>query len=244
MRLTIVAAFVLAVLLPARAADQLFGGLYLTSLPESADVWVDGTYVGRTPAFIDGLHEGKHAVTIAKAGWKVTELDEDVAAGATTARTIQLQRSQPGRDPGKVALHGLAADAKVSFDGGPWQGLSQAFAQTPGIHHVVVRESGAKFLRMTTVYPGETTHLVFPVADSQEHSAVVAAVGDYIPETAAKVTNGRIYLKWAGHIVTGKIGEAQFMMDRRSVTYDAAAGMVRGKLYLPLELILAITGKK
>ena len=122
MRLTIVAAFVLAVRLPARAADQLFGGLYLTSLPESADVWVDGTYVARTPAFIDGLHEGKHAVTIAKAGWKVTELDEDVAAGATTARTIQLQRSQPGRDPGKVALHGLAADAKVSFDGGPWQG--------------------------------------------------------------------------------------------------------------------------
>ena len=97
---------------------------------------------------------------------------------------------------------------------------------------------------MTTVYPGETTHLVFPVAPSQEHSAVVAALADYIPETAAKVTDGRIYLKWAGHIVTGKIGETRFVMDRRSVTYDAAAGMVRGKLYLPLDLIHAITGKK
>jgi PEGA domain len=242
-RLTIVAAFVLAALLPARAADQLFGGLYLTSLPESADVWVDGTYIGRTPAFIDGLRSGKHAVTIAKAGWKVTELDEVVAGGATTAATIQLERMRPGRDPGSIALHGLTKDARVSFDGGPWLGLTQTYAVPPGVHRIVVRQPDAKFLRIATVYPGQTTHLVFRAAAPQAHSAVVAALADYIPETAAKVSGGRIMLKWAGHTVTGKIGESRFTMDRRLVTYDAPAGIVRGKLYLPLELILAITGK-
>lgn len=239
----IVAAFVFAALLPARAADQLFGGLYLTSLPESADVWVDGTYIGRTPAYIDGLRSGKHAVTIAKAGWKVTELDEEVASGATTGATIQLERLRPGRQPGTIALHGLTRDARVSIDGGPWLALNQAYAVPAGAHRVVVRQPDAKFMRTATVYPGQITHLVFRAAAPAAHSAVVASLADYIPETAAKVSDGRIVLKWAGHVVTGKIGEARFIMDRRIVTYDAPAGMVRGKLYLPLELILAITGK-
>ena len=241
-RLLLVAVFVLAALLPARAA-QLFGGLYLTSLPQSADVWVDGTYIGRTPVYLDGLKSGKHAVTVAKAGWKVTELDEQVSGGFTTGVTIQLERARAGADRGTISLHGLLKDARVSLDGGPWQTVVAAYTVPAGVHRISIRQSDGKYERTVTVYPAQTTHLVFRSPTPEAHSAVVAAVDDYIPESAAKVRDGRIVLRWAGHVVVGRIGESRFTMDRRAVTYDAPAGMVRGKLYLPLELILAVTGK-
>jgi hypothetical protein len=240
--LILVAVFVLTVLLPARAA-QPFGGLYITSLPESADIWVDGTYIGRTPIYLDGLHAGKHAVTVAKAGWKVTELDEPVTGAQTTSVTIQLDRARPIAERGAIALHGLLKDARVSVDGGPWQRLSPAYPVPGGIHHISIRQNDGKYERTATVYPAQTTHLIFRPAAPETHSAVVAAVADYIPESAATIREGRIVLRWAGHVVVGKVGESRFFMDRRSITYDAPAGMVRGKLYLPLELILAVTGK-
>lgn len=241
-RLLLVAVFVLASLLPAPAA-QLFGGLYLTSLPQSADVWVDGTYVGRTPVYLDGMRNGKHAVTVAKSGWKVTELDEQVNGGFTTGVTIQLERTKAPVDRGSIALHGLLKDARVSLDSGSWQAVAAAYTVPAGVHRISIRQSDGKYERSVTVYPAQTTHLVFRAPTPETHSAVVAAVDDYIPESAAKVRDGRIVLRWAGHLVTGKIGESRFVMDKRAVTYDAPAGMVRGKLYLPLELILAITGK-
>jgi hypothetical protein len=78
---------------------------------------------------------------------------------------------------------------------------------------------------------------------NDEHSAVVAPLQDYLPQTAAKVTAGRLVIRWGGHTVVGHMGDARFLVDGRDVVYDAPAGLVRGRLYLPLDLILTITGK-
>ena len=60
-----------AIVAPTSAiAETATGGTYVTTLPTGADVWFDGTYVGRSPVVVDGLTEGRHALSILKAGWQ------------------------------------------------------------------------------------------------------------------------------------------------------------------------------
>lgn len=226
------------------AAVLPFGGVYVTSLPSGADVWVDGSYIGRTPVIIDGLREGKHAITVTKSGWRVSEIDQDVAAASTAAVNVQLSPASPTLARGSVAVHGLQPGAKVSFDHQAWQPLQTRYGITSGGHHLSVKEAQGKFERDITVYPDETTHVVFRAAPVEARSAVVAPLEDYIPASAIKITGDRLIVKWGGHLVAGKLGDAKFVVDGKPIVYDAPAGMVSGRLYLPLELIQSITGSK
>lgn len=235
---------VLAIFTLLAAGILPFGGLYVTSLPSGADVWVDGSYIGRTPLLLDGLRQGKHAVTVTKAGWKVEEVDQNVTAGITMPATIQLQPIKPLHARGEIAPHGLDRDARVSIDGGPWESLRADYPASVGTHHLSVREPESKFNRDVLVYPDETTHVLFAAPASDTHSAVVAPLSDYMPESAAKIAAGRLVIRYGGHTVVGHMGDARFVVDGRDVVYDAPAGMVRGRLYLPLDLILMITGSK
>lgn len=233
----ILLALLLAAVLP-------FGGIYVTSLPSGADVWIDGSYIGRTPVLVDGLRTGKHAITVTKSGWRVAEVDQDIAAGSTVATTVQLTALNPPRSHGSVQLHGLDASAKVSFDHQSWRVLDQRYDLTSGLHHLTVKEREGKFERDITVYADQTTHVVFRPASTETHSAVVAPLQNYIPASSAKVAGERLIVKWGGHVVTGKLGDSKFVVDGRVIVYDAPAGMVSGRLYLPLDLIQSITGSK
>lgn len=218
-----------------------FGGLYISSLPSGADVWVDGKYIGRTPLLLDGLREGKHAVTITKSGWKVEEVDQNVTPGVTTSAAIQLQPTKPLRTTGDIDVHGLDRAARVAIDGGRWQNVQPEYTVRAGMHHLSVREPEAKFERTITVYSGQATHVLF-AAPADTHSAVVARLTDYFPASAASISHGRVVVRWAGHTAVGRLGDARFVVDRRNVVYDAPAGMVRGRLYLPLGLLLMLSG--
>lgn len=219
-----------------------FGGLYVNSLPSGADVWVDGSYIGRTPLLIDGLRAGKHALTVTKTGWKVQETDEQVSAGIVATANVQLDPVKP-HGVGTIALHGLERSARVSLDGGSWLDLGSEYNVSAGTHHISVRDGHTKFERMVVVYPDQTTHVLLRVPPIDAHSAVVAPIEDYLPAQAAKIADGRLVIRWGGHTVVGHMGDARFLVDGRDVVYDAPAGLVRGRLYLPLDLILIITGK-
>ena len=242
-RLLIVALLAYTLVAPARAAQD-FGAIYLSSLPSDADVWVDGNYIGRTPILIDGLRAGKHTVTIAKTGWRVAEQDQQISGGQTTLASVQLDAMHPMKQLGRVVLHGLQSDARVSFDGESPQPLRDEYDEPVGTHQLVVKEPTQRFNRTIAVYPDETTHVIYRTWLEDSHAAVVAPIADYLPESAAKIEDNRVLIRYGGHVVLGRIGDARFTVDRRDVVYDAPAGMVRGKLYRPLELILTITGGK
>jgi hypothetical protein len=233
----------LALLLLLAAGVLPFGGLYITSLPSGADVWVDGSYIGRTPLLLDGLREGKHALTVTKAGWKVEEVDQNVSAGVTTAATLQLEPIKPLHTHGQIALHGIERDARVSIDGGPWQPYAPEYEAAVGTHFIAVREPQTKFERMILVYPEQTTHVLF-ATHAETHSAVVAPLADYLPVSSVQVSGDRVVVRWSGHVAVGHLGDARFLVDGHDVVYDAPAGMVSGRLYLPLDLILTLTGSK
>lgn len=224
------------------AAALPFGGLYINSLPIGADVWVDGSYVGRTPLLIDGLRVGKHAVTVTKAGWKVQELDDDVAPGVVTPSTVQLQQTASSMDDGTLAIQGVA-EGTVAVDDRPAVHLEPKMDMIPGVHDVIVRTSDLKFERSVVIYPNQTTHVLLRTP-SEERSAVVAPLEAYMPASVAKVTGDKVVVRWNSHVAIGHVGDARFLVDGHDVVYDAPAGMVRGRLYLPLDLILTLTGGK
>jgi hypothetical protein len=121
--------------------------------------------------------------------------------------------------------------------------LQSEYTVAAGTHRLSVRDSNVKFERMILVYPDQVTHVLLRPPSSEEHSAVVAPLQDYVPAGAAKIADGRLVIRWGGHTVVGHVGDARFLVDGRDVVYDAPAGLVRGRLYLPLDLILTITGK-
>jgi hypothetical protein len=204
---------------------------------------VDGSYIGRTPLLIDGLRAGKHALTITKTGWKVEEIDQQITAGVVTNANVQLDPAKGIHGSGTLALHGLDRAARVSIDGAPWAALESEYTVSAGTHRVSVRDTGVRFERMVLVYPDQVTHVLLRAPAVEEHSAVVAPIQDYMPAGAAKIADGRLVIRWGGHTVVGHVGDARFLVDGRDVVYDAPAGLVRGRLYLPLDLILTITGK-
>ena len=41
-------------------------GLFILSMPKDADLTIDGKYIGKTPALIDGIEDGEHKVLLSK----------------------------------------------------------------------------------------------------------------------------------------------------------------------------------
>lgn len=226
----------------ALAGAVRFGGLYVASLPAHADVWVDGRYVGRTPVFLDGLRDGSHAVTITKVGWRAVSIDPVVAGGTTVARTVRLDPVTV-QGTGEIRIQGVSDTARVCIDQRPCGPYAPQYQAETGEHRLVVRDGAYKYVRSVAVYPGTATDVLLDVPPSP-HLAVVAPVLDYLPASAASVRNGAIVLRWSGHVVKGRLGDSRFVLDGKTVDYNAPAGIVAGRLYLPLDLIETIAGGK
>jgi len=235
---------VAALTLTPTQAGEAYGSVYLNSLPIGADVWVDGSYIGRTPILLDGLRAGKHAVTVTKTGWRVEEVDEHIVAGVTVMSSVQLDPVKATASRGSLTLHGLAAGARVRLDSGTWGPPQSSYILPAGAHRLAVKDRGQLSARTLEIYPDQVTHVLCRASQDEKPSWVGAPLADYLPENSANIDRGRLVIRYGGHVVVGRIGDARFSVDKRDITYDAPAGLVRGKLYLPLDLMLSITGGK
>lgn len=74
----------------AAAAEQA-GDVTVTSVPDSADVFVDGTFKGNTPSTLK-LTPGKHVVKVTSAGYKDWEREIDVSAGSAVSLSAKLEK--------------------------------------------------------------------------------------------------------------------------------------------------------
>lgn len=225
------------------------GGVYLTTLPSGADVWVDGTYVGRTPLLLDGLQSGNHALTLTKPGFTVAEIEQTVGSRGIATNSVVLHRTGRSRgESGRIALHGLQPGSAVSLDGVAGVQPAASFDTPSGLHQIVVHLGKAKMVRNIAVYPGTTTDVVVPPAFSnvvalRSRSVVVAPAEQYLPDSAFRTEHGKVLIDYGGHVVIAHLGQSQFKMDKATVAFDAPPALVHGKLYLPLELLLELTGR-
>jgi hypothetical protein len=73
-------------------AAVLTGKLSLTSVPDGADIEVDGSFVGNTPSDVQ-VAEGAHSVSVKKAGFKDWERKLKVTGGSSVHLNAELEKA-------------------------------------------------------------------------------------------------------------------------------------------------------
>ena len=228
-------------------AGTASGAVYVTTLPASADVWVDGTYVGRAPVLVDALAPGHHALTITRTGWLVTEVDVTVPAGGVAMSSTRLAagpRAFTGTASGSVLVRDIPGGTNVSLDGAPFKGpAGKPVTLAAGVHHIALTTAQGRTTRSFTVLPDTSTELVLRVERTAEtRSAVVAPADDYIGADAYAVEGTKIVVRSNGHVVVAHYGDTSVRYDGATLDLDAAPTSIGGKLYLPLALLEKLSG--
>jgi hypothetical protein len=221
------------------------GSLYVTTLPSGADVWIDGTYVGRSPLVLGGLAAGRHSVGLAKTGWNPVQLEVSVVAAQTTLSSNKLEPVARGfRLPGTVAVHGLAPEA-VFVDGVPAAPSKDGtYAVPAGTHELAFRTARGRITRTVTVWPQTKTDVVLQADVEAPRPSVVAPAEDYVERDAIHIAGERIVIRSGKHEVVGRLGSTAYRVDGRSVDYGEPPTMIGSRLYLPLDLLTMLSADK
>lgn len=64
----------------------------LVSVPDGADIEIDGSFVGNTPSDVQ-VREGDHTVTVKKAGFKDWERKLKVSGGSSVHLNAELEKA-------------------------------------------------------------------------------------------------------------------------------------------------------
>jgi hypothetical protein len=222
------------------------GSVYVTTLPSGADVWLDGTYVGRSPLVLGALAAGHHSVGLTMAGWTPMELDVSVAGGQTTMSSTRLDRAGPSVRPlpGSIGFHGTAPSAVVLDGLDVRPAKDGTIPAATGTHELVVRTPRGRITRSVTVWPQTRTDVVLRDDAEPPRPSVVAPADAFVPETAIRIEGDRVTLRYGGHEVICRIGALTYRVDGRNVDYDTAPTMIGTRLYLPIEVLTLLNGNQ
>jgi hypothetical protein len=218
------------------------GAVFVTTLPSGADVWVDGTYVGRSPVVVDALTAGAHHLTLTRTGWTPEDLAVAIAPSQTQTTAVVLVRD--GKTPevaGTIAIHSADRVTAVTIDGQPaLAGKDGTIAVSAGTHDVTIEVPQGKQTRTVTVYPQTRTDVVLG-ADAAPRSIVIAPADDYLPANTFRLDGTRLVVRYGGHDVIAHLGSTSYTIDQHPATYDAPPTLIRNRVYLPLELLTMLT---
>ena len=219
------------------------GSLYVTTLPSGADVWIDSTYVGRSPVVLDALAAGHHTIGLTKTGWNPLQLDVSVVAAQTATSSTRLDPAKAAGHPapGSIAIRGPGAETAL-LDGQPaFASKDGTIPAAAGVHQLAVRTTRGRVTRSVTVWPQTRTDVVLQPDAETARTSVVAPAEDYVPRTAIRVDGDRVTVRYGGHDVTGRLGMTSYRVDGRTVDYGDAPTMIGPRLYLPLDLLTMLS---
>jgi len=219
------------------------GSLYVTTLPSGADVWIDGTYVGRTPLVVDALATGHHTLGVTKTGWRPLQLDVSIVAGQTTLSSMRLEQERAGLRPplGSISIHGVVA-AEAFLDGiETAPSKDGTYPASAGTHQLAVRTARGRITRSVTVWPQTRTDVLFQPDVEPPRPSVVAPAEDYMPKSAIQVEGEKVVVRYGGHEVVAHLGLTMYRIDGKVVDYGQAPTMIGSRLYLPLDLLTMLS---
>jgi hypothetical protein len=221
------------------------GSVYVTTLPSGADVWLDGTYVGRSPLVLGALEPGHHSLGLTMAGWSPMQLDVAVDGGQTTVSSTRLDRAPTGGVrplPGSIGFHGTAPST-IELDGVAVRPAKDGTIPAPtGTHELVVRTPRGKVSRTVTVWPQTRTDVVLRDEQEPPRPSVVAPADVFVPASAIRIDGDRVTLRYKNHEVLGRLGVTTYRVDGRNVDYDTAPTLIGTRLYLPMDVLTLIAG--
>jgi len=218
------------------------GAIFVTTLPSGADVWLDGTYVGRSPVVVDALAAGAHHLTLTRTGWTPEDLAVAIAPAQTETTSVVLVRDgKTGAAAGTIAIHARTPLGAVTVDGQPAvAGKDGTLAVSAGTHDVTIAAPQGKQTRTVTVYPQTRTDVVLGT-DTVPRTIVIAPADDYLPAAALRLDGTRLVVRYGGHEVVARLGATSYRIDGHWASYDAPPTAVRNRIYLPLELLTMLT---
>jgi hypothetical protein len=219
------------------------GSLYVTTLPSAADVWIDGTYVGRSPLILDALAAGHHTLGLTKTGWRPLQLDVSVVAAQTTLSSMRLEQQRTALRPplGSIAVHGVAP-METFLDGvAIAPSKDGTYPASAGTHQLAVRTSRGRISRSVTVWPQTRTDVVLQPDVEQPRPSVVAPAEDYVPKSAIQVEGEKVVVRYAGHEVVAHLGLTTYRIDGKLIDYGESPTMIGSRLYLPLDLLTMLS---
>jgi hypothetical protein len=219
------------------------GSLYVTTLPSAADVWVDGTYVGRSPLVVDALASGHHALGVAKTGWRPLQLDVSIVSGQTTLSSTRLEFERPGLRPafGSIAVHGVVATEAFVDGVSTARSKDGTYPASAGTHELAVRTPRGRISRAVTVWPQTRTDVVLQPEVEAPRPSVVAPAEDYLPKSAIQVEGEKVVVRYGGHEVVAHFGLTAYRLDGKVVDYGDAPTLIGSRLYLPLDLLTMLS---
>lgn len=211
-------------------------------MPSGADVWLDGTYVGRSPVVVDALAVGAHHLTLTRTGWNAEDLAVAIAAAQTQTTSVVLTRDGKTTEaPGTIAIHTADRLGAVAVDGEPAVPAKDGTLNvSAGTHDVTITAAQGKQTRTVTVYPQTRTDIVLGT-DVVPRSIVIAPADDYLPSSAVHFDGTRLVVHYGGHDVVAHLGTTAYTIDRHAVSYDAPPTVIKNRIYLPLELLTMLT---
>ncbi len=233
------AALAACALLLAAAAT---GSLYVTTLPSGADVWIDGTHVGRSPLVVDALGTGRHSVGLAMAGWTPQQVDVNIAAGQTTLSSTKLDVADGKlRGAGSIGVHGVPA-RRVTLDGAAAHPAKDGtFPAAAGSHELAIHTSRGRITRTVTVWPQTRTDVVLAPDAQPQRPSVLAPADGYVPASAIRIDGPKIVVRFRNHEIVARFGETVYRVDGKNVDYAEAPAQIGNRLYLPLELLATLS---
>jgi PEGA domain-containing protein/copper amine oxidase-like protein len=230
------------------------GGAFISSLPGTAAAWVDGTFVGSTPLYVDDLLPGSHSVTLSSAGWQPQSTDFDVAVSRVTPVSIVMTRATGDRSAkgqGLLAVVGAPPGARIYVDGvGIGVAPVQPHPEGAGYHIVTVQPPGPDAVRSTrvvNVFPNTTT----AVALQQPSSPVGAPSADFllepvdtiVPPNSIVIAGSDVTIHYRGAEVQCAIGSRTYTFNGKPGTLNIPPALVGGRVYLPQSLLARLAGK-
>jgi hypothetical protein len=246
----VVATALVAVIQPV-AASSGHGSVYVSSLPPSASVWMDGNYMGNTPLFIDGLDAGRHFLTLTRAGWQPQSTAVDVVSGHVASVNAVLianapQAQEQSRAKGMLTVRG-AAGAKVFVDGVALTAPYEGQAEYAGDHILLVQRGTVRTTTSIRIYPDTTTTISLAPRSSSTNQTgsadMLAALQDYVPASDFTVGGDEIAIHHNGIELECTVGSRTYVLNGRPGVLSVAPAMVGGKPYLPMSLLQRLSGQ-
>lgn len=225
------------------------GGAFVTTLPLGADVWVDGAYVGHTPAFVDLLAAGSHTIVVTRTGWAAQSATVQVGVGQVVSLSLVLQRTNAllagARGYGTLDVRGSPAGATVYVDGAKIGVIPASAQKVPAGYHIVtlVGKPSERTTRDVNVYPDTTTTVSITAGGpGGPPGDILEPVSLYIPAENVRTIGGQVTIKYRGSELRCALGSRAYTLNGKEGLLSSAPTLLGGKLYLPRSLLEHIAG--
>lgn len=121
--------------------------------PSNASVFIDNSYVGRSPVSVD-LEGGRHTVRVEKSGYLTESRDVNLSSGTSSTLRIPMQEEKP---IARINISSDPSNARIFINGKDYGRSGKTVELEPGYYEIVLILDGYR-VSLTYRYFGKGDH--------------------------------------------------------------------------------------